>query len=48
MRHHEWLDIHGLKSKKITRLANTAAGHAKLITQLPETAHGRAGGHRRL
>lgn len=35
----EWLDIHGLKSKKIARLANTAAGHAKLITQLPETVH---------
>ena len=35
----EWLDIHGLKSKKITRLANTATGHAKLIAQLPDVAH---------
>lgn len=35
----EWLDIHGLKSKKITRLANTPAGHAKLIAQLPVEAH---------
>jgi len=35
----QWLDIHGLPRKKITRLANTPAGHAKLITALPPSAH---------
>lgn len=35
----QWLDIHGLPRKKITRLANTAAGHAKLIATLPADAH---------
>jgi transposase len=36
----QWLDIHGLPAKqKITRLANTPAGHAKLIAALPPEAH---------
>lgn len=35
----QWLDIHGLPSKKITRLANTPAGHSKLIAALPPGAH---------
>ncbi len=35
----QWLDIHGLPSTKIKRLANTAAGHAKLIAALPPGAH---------
>lgn len=35
----QWLDIHGLPSAKIKRLANTAAGHARLIAALPSTAH---------
>jgi transposase len=35
----QWLDVHGLPSKKITRLANTPAGHAKLLAALPALAH---------
>lgn len=35
----QWLDIHGLPRKKISRLANTAAGHTKLIAALPPAAH---------
>lgn len=35
----QWLDIHGLPRKKTMRLANSAAGHAKLIAALPPTAH---------
>jgi transposase len=35
----QWLDIHGLPRKKITRLANAAAGHTKLIAALPACAH---------
>lgn len=35
----KWLDIHGLKSQKIKRLANSAAGHAKLIAELPGLCH---------
>ncbi|MFC5454261.1 IS110 family transposase [Prosthecobacter fluviatilis] len=36
----QWLDIHGLPAKKkITRLANTAAGHARLIAALPPECH---------
>lgn len=35
----QWLDIHGLPRKKVTRLANTPAGHARLIAALPPSAH---------
>lgn len=35
----QWLDIHGLPRKKITRLANAPAGHGKLIAALPSAAH---------
>lgn len=35
----QWLDIHGLPRKKITRLANASAGHSKLIAALPAAAH---------
>jgi transposase len=35
----QWLDIHGLPRKKTTRLANSSAGHAKLIAALPPAAH---------
>ena len=35
----QWLDIHGLPRKKNTRLANTAAGHGKLIAALPADVH---------
>lgn len=35
----KWLDIHGLKSQKIKRLANAAPGHAKLIAELPAQCH---------
>lgn len=35
----QWLDIHGLPRKKITRLANASAGHSKLIAALPAVAH---------
>lgn len=36
----QWLDIQGLPAKKkINRLANTPAGHSKLIAALPAEAH---------
>ena len=36
----EWLDIHGIPSKKKAfRLANTTAGHRKLIAMLPPGEH---------
>lgn len=35
----KWLDIHGLKSQKVKRLANTAAGHASLVAGLPAQSH---------
>lgn len=36
----QWLDIDGLPARsKPRRLANTAAGHAKLIAALPPHAH---------
>jgi transposase len=36
----QWLDIHGLpRKKKAFRLANTTAGHNKLVAMLPPGAH---------
>jgi transposase len=35
----KWLDIHGLKPGTSKRVANTKAGHAKLIDSLPANAH---------
>jgi len=35
----EWLDIHGLPSRSDKRLANTPAGHTKLLASLPAGAH---------
>ena len=35
----DWLDIHGLKTAKIKRLANSASGHTKLLAALPPQTH---------
>jgi transposase len=35
----KWLDIHGLKPGTGQRMANTKAGHSKLINSLPANAH---------
>ncbi|WP_395739674.1 hypothetical protein [Prosthecobacter sp.] len=36
----DWLDIHGIpRKKKAFRLANTTAGHRKLVAMLPSGVH---------